>query len=346
MTIAPPLPTINLPWTDPRLSADPASVLNPIRELGPVILNEAHNQYTVTTFAGVTEALGDAQRFNSDSLRPIHEDLFGGVTMEMIDDKRRHGEIRGVWSKAFRRDWLENLRALTERVLDARLVPFIERIKAGETLDAVTEAVRSIPTLMIAYMLNLDPGVHEDFSRWSDAQIALITGALDESARGQQLLADGRAATRAMNTHVAQEIRDRQAKPTEDLISMMATSDIGLEEQDKVAGVTQLVTAGNETTARLMGHALVVLANHPDQREMMRLDRSLVRPAIEELLRWETIVQWTSRTVVEDTELAGVPVPKDAVLALDARRREPRSGAVGGPRRVRHHATVAEPPQL
>lgn len=316
MTVATPIPTINLPWTDPRLSEDPPAVLNPIREMGPVVLNEAHDQYTVTTYAGVTEALGDGERFDSESLRPIHMDLFGGVTMEMIDEKKRHGEIRGVWSKAFRRDSVANLRELTESVLDERLNPLIERVRAGETVEALTTSIRSIPTIMIAHLLDLDPAVHEDFSRWSDQQIALITGALDESARGERLREEGRAATRAMNAHVAKEIKDRQVNPADDLISMMANSDIGLEERDQVAGVTQLVQAGNETTARAMAHALVVFAQHPEQREMMRRDRSLIGPAIEELLRWETIVQWTSRTVVEDTELAGVPVPKGGVLAL------------------------------
>src|SRR6185295_20064067 len=98
----------------------------------------------------------------------------------------------------------------------------------------------------------------------------------DDTPRGHERVSEGQAATREMNAQVAVEIQDRQKCPAADLISLMANADIGLSERDLVAGVTQLVVAGNETTARAMGHALVVFAQHPDQRELVRKDRSLV----------------------------------------------------------------------
>ena len=319
------VPTINQPWSDPRLSADPPAVLNPIRELGPVVYNQAHDEYAITTYDAVTEVLANTARFNSASLDQIIRHMFGGVTMMGVDDKERHGEVRGVWSKAFRRDTLEQRRAMIESVLDIRLTPLIQRIRSGETVDAISSAVRSIPTLVIARMLNLDPDRHDDFNRWSDAQVALVSGGFDESPRGQERVAEGQSATRDMNEHVAVEIRDRQARPSDDLISLMANADLGLSDRDLVASVTQLVVAGNETTARLMGHALVVFAQNPEQRELVRKDRSLVRPAIEELLRYETVVQWFTRRVVDDTKLAETPLPAGAVVAvmLGAANRDP-----------------------
>lgn len=317
-------PSVHLRWTDPRLSTDPLPLLEQLREMGPVVYNEAEHAWLVLSYNECSQILSDPTRFSSSSLVDIIRDQFGGITMEGMDDQQRHGEIRGIWSKEFLRAALEKQRELVTRIVCEQLDPFIERLRAGEVLDAVSAATRRIPTLVIAHMLGLDPSSHEEFSRWTDAQIAMVAGGMDSSEQGIALVDAGKAATAKMNRHVACEISARRSNAASDLIGMGAQCK-HISEEDLVANVTQLVVGGNETTARLMAVSLVVLANHPAQRRVLANHEALLRPAVEELLRYETIVQWMSRTALKDVDVAGIAIPKNAAVAcmLGAANRDP-----------------------
>ena len=90
-----------------------------------------------------------------------------------------------------------------------------------------------------------------------------------------------------------------------------------MTEQEVVAGNTQLVFAGNETTAKLLAQIVVTLADHPDQRRAVRSDRSLIPPAVEEVHRYETITHSVFRDVIaDDVSAAGVAIPNGARIKL------------------------------
>jgi cytochrome P450 len=100
-----------------------------------------------------------------------------------------------------------------------------------------------------------------------------------------------------------------------------------MEEQEIVASVTQLVFAGNETTAKLMASTLVALAQHPDQRRALTADRSLIPQAIEEVLRWMTVVTnlQARHACSPDSHVQGIPIPVGAAMAplVAAANRDP-----------------------
>jgi cytochrome P450 len=88
-----------------------------------------------------------------------------------------------------------------------------------------------------------------------------------------------------------------------------------MTDNEVIASNTQLVFAGNETTAKLMAHTLVSLAAHPDQRRLLAGDRSLIPQAIEEVHRWQTITQFIDRDVRNgDVQLGGVVIPNGSVV--------------------------------
>jgi cytochrome P450 len=156
------------------------------------------------------------------------------------------------------------------------------------------------------------------FSAWSDAMGTTTEGALDpESERGMETVRAGRQATSELNAYIAEQVKDRRRNPSDDLIGKMVAAPFaqtGMSEVEIIASNTQLVFAGNETTAKLMAHTLVSLDAHPDQRRMLADDRSLVLSAIEEVHRWQTITQFIDRDVRAEVELAGVRLPPGAVV--------------------------------
>ncbi len=125
----------------------------------------------------------------------------------------------------------------------------------------------------------------------------------------------------------------RRAKPEDDLISILVEAE--LKDED---GVTHrltdseiysfailLLTAGSGTTWKQMGITLAALLQHPEMLEAVRFDRDLLRPAIEESLRWLPTDPMFSRWVTEDIEFQGVAIPEGSVLhiCLGAANRDP-----------------------
>jgi cytochrome P450 len=202
--------------------------------------------------------------------------------------------------------------------VDDQLQPFVERVRSGEVVDAVADLARGIPTLVIASMLGIETSMFKQFSAWSDAMGAIPEGALDPTERGTEIVLAGRQATAELNAYIADQVQDRRRNGGDDLIAKMVGSDYArtaMTDAEIIASNTQLVFAGNETTAKLMAHTLVTLARHPDQRRLLAADHSLVAPALEEVLRWETITQFIDRDVRDEpVTLGDVVIPPGSVV--------------------------------
>lgn len=317
MTTTSDVPTTTINFQDPSFVVDPYPALSDVRRLGPIVKHEQSGQYLVTGYSTCARVFGNAEKFACDAQSIVG--TFGGATMEAIDDRARHDRIRGVWARDFLRTSLEERRQMITEVVDARLEPFVEKVRAGEAVDAVGEMVRGIPTIVIAKMLGVPETDHSQFAAWSDAMGRKKEGSTDPTERGRQLVEAGLRATSELNDYMRKELADRRQHPTSDLISTMVNSPVAEEmtEAELVASNTQLVFAGNETTAKLMAHILLALSEHPDQLAALRTDRSLIPQAIEEIHRWRSIMQAGWRFARRDHEVAGVQLKEgDTVMCL------------------------------
>jgi cytochrome P450 len=174
--------------------------------------------------------------------------------------------------------------------------------------------------MIIARMMGIPTADHRQFAHWSDLMGDIIQGMQDSTPRGEIIVRDGRQATKELNEYLRYVIARRRVQPQDDLIGHMVDSPRAQEhmtEGEVVASNSQLVFAGNETTAKLMSHILIALALHPDVREQLRRDRSLIPQAVEEIHRWNTISQVAWRTVRgADVTIAGHQLESGSVLML------------------------------
>lgn len=311
------IPSLNIDFQTPEFVADPYPTLERIRRLGPVVHHPDLNYYMVTGFRDCALIMGKAAVFASDVEHFVA--LFGGATMECMDNPR-HDQVRGVWAKDFQRGTLQGRRELIERVVAEQVDPFVERLRAGQAADAVHHLTRPVPTKIIAHMMGIPPRDIARFIGWSDAMGGILEARDDHTPEGRAMVARGKEASAALNEYLAREILARRREPGDDLVSKMAATDVPMSEEEVVASNTQLIFAGNETTSKLMGYALVALALHPDQREQLRLDRSLLPRAVEEVHRWTSVLVFNLRFVKEGgAEVGGVSLPPGATLmALQA----------------------------
>ncbi|GES29236.1 cytochrome P450 [Streptomyces angustmyceticus] len=100
----------------------------------------------------------------------------------------------------------------------------------------------------------------------------------------------------------------------------------GLSQQSIVRNAMLMLFAGHETTVNLIAHSVLNLLRHPDQLEKLRRRPELIVPGVEELLRFESSVQfWPTRSALEDIEIAGTTIPKGApiFLAYGSANRDP-----------------------
>ena len=121
---------------------------------------------------------------------------------------------------------------------------------------------------------------------------------------------------------------ERRREPREDLLSALVRAEESgdrLSRTELFTTCVLLLVAGNETTTKLIGNAVLALLAHPDQLELLRSEPERIPAAVEELLRYDGPVQLTSRMVTEDRELCGHRLRRgqQLVLMLAAANRDP-----------------------
>ncbi|WP_157849025.1 cytochrome P450 [Mycolicibacterium setense] len=329
-----PAPELPFDTADPVFVAAPWDRYEEIRRLGGVVHNERVNRWMVTDFDTVKRIFATPEHFGSEKGQAEQAAVFGGPTMEFYDGGH-HDRIRAIWSDNFRPRRLAELRSRITDIIRARLTPSIERLRAGETVEVVSEVTRGIPTEVIAHMLGIEAAMVDQFAAWSDAMGASAEGYTSPGERGAALIAAGKAATAELNDYIRGALAERR-RPTydgTDLITTMVRDDYArttMTEQEIVASNTQLVFAGNETTAKLLAQIVVTLAAHPEQRRAIHADRTLIAAAVEEVHRVETVTHSVFRDVVGgDAGIGNVIIPdgQRITLLLGAANRDPRRWA-------------------
>ena len=119
-------------------------------------------------------------------------------------------------------------------------------------------------------------------------------------------------------------VHERAAAPGDDIITLLLQSEVvdddghtwRLTPEQVASRVVELVVAGHETTAKLIGNLVVALAWYPDQRAELAADPSLAAPAVEEALRWDGPSHYQGRWVERPVELHGVTIPADSRVIL------------------------------
>ena len=97
-----------------------------------------------------------------------------------------------------------------------------------------------------------------------------------------------------------------------------------LSNEELTANIILLFGAGHETTVNLIGNGLLALHRNPGELRRLQEDPSLIANAIEELLRYDSSVQLTGRSALEDVEVGGIAVAKGECVLMPAGRRQPR----------------------
>lgn len=319
-------PTTRLDIMAPETAADPWPLLRELREQGPVVWHEVYKRWLVTTDHEVRTVVSDFRRFTLEGTSSAA--LFGDDAFISIDDRKRHDALRLVWAEAFRMRGLEAIRADIAAIATGLLDPVGQRLRDGEAVELVSALCRPLPTLVIAKMMGVPPEMLGDVVRWSDEMAGGGPAYLaDEAARAA--VARREAAKADLAGYLGELLNARRAHPAEDLVSTLAVSEParGLPDDQLVQNLRQLLFAGNETTAKWLAQLFVTYAEDPDVRREIAADRSLIRPANDEVMRWQGVVGTLVRRVRGGpVELAGIELADgdEVTCVLAAANRDPQ----------------------
>ncbi|WP_336054739.1 cytochrome P450 [Streptomyces sp. CA2R101] len=222
---------------------------------------------------------------------------------------------------------ISDLESEIRRIVDGLL----DTMQGKTRIDAVDDFAYPLPVTVICKILGVPLEDEPRFHSWIETALdALDFGPEAASEEIQSRRAGGRQAVEEFGQFAA-ELLDRYAQqPGPGMLSAMVNEDGPEGRMSKgvlVSNALLLIFAGHETTVNLIAHSVLTLLRHPDALEKLRRRPELVVPGVEELLRFESSVQfWHTRSAVEDIDIAGTTIPKGApiFLAYGSANRDPR----------------------
>lgn len=217
----------------------------------------------------------------------------------LFSDRPEHTRRRAAFTEALARLDGPGLRRRVEAIAE----PLVDGLPAGRPFDLIADFAFTLPVLVVADLVGLPEADRDRLRVWSTKLAAAI--GVD---RRTSVLEDAERTAREMHAYLHALLAERRRRPADDLLSALAAdADPGDAElrEEIVANCAFLVLAGHETTTHLIASGMLSLQRHRGELERLRRRPEIVVQAVEELLRFESPVQITSRTVQEDVEIGG-----------------------------------------
>ncbi len=238
------------------------------------------------------------------------------LTMDPPDHSRLRRLVSGTFSARAIADLEPWIRDLTGRLLSP--------LDAVAGFDLISALAFPLPIAVICHLLGVPAQDQESFRAWGHDLAATLEPAAAPSAESQT-----RSSELALTAYLRELVRKHRADPDDSLLSaLVAAEEDGdrLSSAELVSTALLLLVAGFETTVNLIGNGTVALLRDREQWERLRDDPALVPAAVEELLRYDSPVQATSRIATQDVEVDGAVIPRGAsiIVAIGGANRDPR----------------------
>lgn len=304
------------PYTPERFSW-PYPIYDKMTADGPVVYSRPYQQWFVS---GHDEVLAVLRSPNSSTaaladrmlaLPPYTKLSDTAVTnfrkWLLVTDPPMHTRLRAAVSRTFTPKRIADLEPRIRTITDDLLADLAD----DESPDVVGGFTAALPIFAIGAILGL-PDDRWDWLRSSSAQVGRMLEALDAF--------DPEVMNRCfddLHETFSELIAERRTAPRDDLVSALVSDESKLADDEVISMMTVLMFAGHETTTGLLGNSIVALAQHPDQRTLLREHPEIIDNAVEELLRFDTTAQFTGRNTTGPIEIGDITIPAGSNVALN-----------------------------
>ncbi|MGJ4918828.1 cytochrome P450 [Bradyrhizobium sp. SZCCHNR3003] len=307
--------------------ADPYPTYRALRRHAPV-KRMRNGSYFLTRYDDLVTAYKATKTFSSDKKREFAPKYGNSLLYEhhttslVFNDPPAHTRVRRLIMGAL------SPRAIAEMepALIALVDGLLDRIAAKDRFELIEDFAAAIPIEVIGNLLGVP---HEERAPLRDWSLAIL-GALEPVLTPEQL-SRGNQAVGDMLTYLETLVARRRAapgNPERDVLTRLIQGEADgerLSETELLHNCIFLLNAGHETTTNLIGNGLVLLCQHPAERQRLIEAPGLIRTAVEEILRYESSNQLGNRMTTEAVELGGVALaPGTSVtLCIGAANRDP-----------------------
>jgi cytochrome P450 len=291
------LDDLSLPW------AERDAAHRWLRDNDPVHWDAKNGFWILTRHADVRCLAKDAGRFTNGPSGPWHSFETDGGSIENLDGNR-HIRTRNLVSRGFTPRMVSEFERRARRYIDQA----IDTVVGQGACDLVADLAVPVPSRVIADMIGIADANLEAFSEWCDG----ITEGIGAEPDSQRALRSMESAGQ-LYRHLSDLLAERRVAPGEDILSTLMQAreegafgdDAGLATEELLQFAMLLVMGGNETTRNAISGGMLALFEHPGELERLRADRSLMPTAVDEILRWTTVVRALRRWVAVDSEFEG-----------------------------------------
>lgn len=316
-------PVVHFDHNSDEHSADPVGSYRRLRTQGPIAWTEAHGGYWVlSNYQSVFEAARNDEVFSSA------RNSFGGEGLSVVIPKTpMHFHIPIEIDPPEFRKWRKIINPITAPAAVDRMKGIVEHYVTW-FIDEIIESgegdmagVIGVPSIITVDWLGLEVS---DWRRYASAHHAALA-AVPGSPQYQQAV---EVDFPYLDGKTRQVIAARRQNPGDDIISYLVQQQVEgrtVTDDEVFAMVDLLLAGGVGTTASLVSNTVVWLYQHPDVRQRLIDDPSLLDKAIEEFLRFFSPTQALARTVARDTEFLGCPMQEGerVLLAWSSANRDP-----------------------
>jgi cytochrome P450 len=299
-----------------------------------------HDYWVLSRHADVWNAARDHETFSSAQGLTVNYGELEMIGLQdnppfVMQDPPSHTEFRKLVSRGFTPRQVEAVEPAVRQFVVERL----ERLRAAGGGDIVAELFKPLPSMVVAHYLGVPEEDRAQFDGWSEA----IVAANSESTTFANAAESAGEAVASMMAYFTQLIERRRYEPGDDTVSHLVAAGIGADGD--MAGMLSIlaftftmVTGGNDTTTGMLGGAVQLLHERPDQRRLLVNHPELIPDAVDEFLRLTSPVQGLARTTTRDVRIGNTTIPagrKVLLLYGSANRDEREYGADAGELEVR-----------
>ena len=291
---------------------DPYPYYRRLRDEAPLYHNEELNFWALSRHTDVVQGFRNSTSLSNKhgvSLDPISRNEHAHKVMSFLAlDDPGHLRLRTLVSKGFTP---RRIRELEGRVTEIA-VEHLDAALQSSSFDYVDDFAGKLPMDVISELMGVPAEDRVRIRALADEVMHREDGMSDVPAEAMQASAD-------LLVYYADMVAQRRKKPSDDLTSALVEAEIDgdeLTDEEIMAFLFLMVVAGNETTTKLLANAAFWGFKNPDELAPVFDDHTLVKPWVEETLRYDTSSQILARSVSADITLYDTTIPEGDVLLL------------------------------
>jgi len=296
---------------DREIAKDPYPIYTRMRAEAPLYYNDRHDFYALSRCDDVDRGLTDWKTFSS-SRGPILEVIKANIAIPpgtlLMEDPPIHDIHRSLLARVFTP---RRVASIEPQIRDF-CVRCLDPLVGMDRFDLMAKFANEVPMRVIGMILGIPEADQPAIRERADAKLRTEPGQQMKVSEGAIMDVD----------LFADYIRWRAEHPSDDLMTELLNAEFEdetgtnrtLTREEILTYVSVLAGAGNETTARLIGWLVTVLAQHPEQRTELVDNRALIPNAIEETLRFQPTGHAIARYVAKDVQLHGRTVPAGSAM--------------------------------